>query len=395
MVATLTLAGAYLTPLLLATDADLTYALFPYLVAVSVGALRLAAARRWAIVLGGAFLGTVTGMLYWWAQYEHEEHRLAALVTGLVLGGLFGAVSLVAASDDAPRRRYWNLVRAVVVPVNGLLLALHVGALFPPEHTALRGLAFALLGVGHLLAARRGTAPAGPAAHYAGLGLCVIAVPLHFDRAWVTLGWIVLGATLVASGLERGRRGDRLVAFAVYLLALGRSMVLDTSHGIEHAGTFRLVLNEDFLTGVLLTGALALTGIAYHRRGAVLTGWEARVFTPLLLLAASFFLWKLCFETATFFESQSQALGVSRYRQTVLTLSLVMAVYGGLLILGGFLARYRPIRLLGVAVLAVLILKMFLLDMQVLERGYRIASFVAVGVLFLAVSLLYQRERRR
>jgi len=46
-----------------------------------------------------------------------------------------------------------------------------------------------------------------------------------------------------------------------------------------------------------------------------------------------------------------------------------------------------------VLVLAVLVGKVFLLDMQELERGYRIASFVGVGILLLAVSLLYQRER--
>ena len=34
------------------------------------------------------------------------------------------------------------------------------------------------------------------------------------------------------------------------------------------------------------------------------------------------------------------------------------------------------------------------LDIQTLEKGYRIASFVGVGLLLLLISILYQRERR-
>ena len=46
------------------------------------------------------------------------------------------------------------------------------------------------------------------------------------------------------------------------------------------------------------------------------------------------------------------------------------------------------------SILGLLVLKVFVLDMQELERGYRIASFVGVGLLLLLISVLYQRERR-
>jgi uncharacterized membrane protein len=74
--------------------------------------------------------------------------------------------------------------------------------------------------------------------------------------------------------------------------------------------------------------------------------------------------------------------------------TLVWTVYSGLLILGGFMFRYRPIRFLGIASLAFLLFKVFAFDLQELERGYRIASFAGVGLLLLLISILYQRERR-
>jgi uncharacterized membrane protein len=54
----------------------------------------------------------------------------------------------------------------------------------------------------------------------------------------------------------------------------------------------------------------------------------------------------------------------------------------------------RSVRLAGMALLGLVVLKVFAVDMRALSAGYRIISFVGVGALLLAISLLYQRERR-
>jgi len=74
--------------------------------------------------------------------------------------------------------------------------------------------------------------------------------------------------------------------------------------------------------------------------------------------------------------------------------SLVWAAYGSAVVVTGFVARFKPLRILGIGLLGLTVLKVFVMDMQALDKGYRIAAFVAVGVLLLAVSLLYQRQRR-
>ena len=50
--------------------------------------------------------------------------------------------------------------------------------------------------------------------------------------------------------------------------------------------------------------------------------------------------------------------------------------------------------LAGMALLGLVALKVFAVDMRALSAGYRIVSFVGVGALLLVISLLYQRERR-
>ena len=66
----------------------------------------------------------------------------------------------------------------------------------------------------------------------------------------------------------------------------------------------------------------------------------------------------------------------------------------GLLLLGaGFVLRERVLRLQGLVLLLVCILKLFLYDMRNLETLYRILSFIALGLILLCVSWIYSRFR--
>ena len=78
-----------------------------------------------------------------------------------------------------------------------------------------------------------------------------------------------------------------------------------------------------------------------------------------------------------------------------MSISLFWTLYGGGLIWGGFGFGVRAVRLAGMALLWLVVVKIFTVDMRALSAGYRIMSFVGVGALLLVVSLLYQRERRK
>jgi uncharacterized membrane protein len=68
----------------------------------------------------------------------------------------------------------------------------------------------------------------------------------------------------------------------------------------------------------------------------------------------------------------------------------------GLSLLGaGFPLRERVLRLEGLTLLLICILKLFLYDLRNLETLYRILSFVALGLILLGVSWIYTRFRER
>jgi hypothetical protein len=61
----------------------------------------------------------------------------------------------------------------------------------------------------------------------------------------------------------------------------------------------------------------------------------------------------------------------------------------------GFSLRERVLRLQGLVLLLVCILKLFLYDLRNLETLYRILSFMALGLILLGVSWIYTRFREQ
>jgi uncharacterized membrane protein len=65
------------------------------------------------------------------------------------------------------------------------------------------------------------------------------------------------------------------------------------------------------------------------------------------------------------------------------------------LLLTGFPARERSLRLAGLALFFFCIGKLFLFDLRELETGYRILSFFVLGLLLLGASWVYTRFREQ
>jgi hypothetical protein len=76
-----------------------------------------------------------------------------------------------------------------------------------------------------------------------------------------------------------------------------------------------------------------------------------------------------------------------------LAYSLIWAIYAVGMVVGGLLRKYRPVRLMALAVLAGTIAKVFVRDLSFLENPYRILSFLVLGAILVAVSFLYQKYR--
>jgi uncharacterized membrane protein len=74
------------------------------------------------------------------------------------------------------------------------------------------------------------------------------------------------------------------------------------------------------------------------------------------------------------------------------TLSALWMAYGAMLMVVGFARRSALVRWQALVLIAFTIGKVFVYDVSQLDRGYRILSFIVLGVLLLAISFVYQRD---
>ena len=102
-------------------------------------------------------------------------------------------------------------------------------------------------------------------------------------------------------------------------------------------------------------------------------------------------LWGLTLEAVHYFDARADRLGADTFGAQQLSLTVLWAVYAIGMIAVGIARQSSHIRLAGMALLAVPLAKLFGYDVFLLEREYRVAAFVTLGVLMLGTGLAYQR----
>ncbi|MDQ3779821.1 MAG: DUF2339 domain-containing protein [Chloroflexota bacterium] len=88
------------------------------------------------------------------------------------------------------------------------------------------------------------------------------------------------------------------------------------------------------------------------------------------------------------------AATVTLAKQAQVALSVLWAVIGGVTIAAGLIRLGAPVRLFGLALLGLATVKVFLYDLASLDATYRVLSFIGLGLLLLATSYAYGRQRR-
>ena len=136
-----------------------------------------------------------------------------------------------------------------------------------------------------------------------------------------------------------------------------------------------------------------LSHYALTEKGGSNLSWAGAAILALNVLA----LIALHFEVTDYFQPQAgQILSVDDWRSLRIlrdfTHSAVWMLYGGL-ILAGFWKRSAFLRWQAIILLTLTAAKVFFYYIAALERGYRIAAFIVLGVILQAVSFFYQRSR--
>jgi uncharacterized membrane protein len=166
---------------------------------------------------------------------------------------------------------------------------------------------------------------------------------------------------------------------------------------VDSEATQPLIFNPRFALYLIAIAALALLAyFAQAEGGESNRQWSAGAILALNLLA----LVALHCEVMDYFRAvPGQRLSAADWRSLRIeldfTYSAVWMIYGSALILVGFWRRSAFLRWQAIVLLALTAGKVFFYDIETLERGYRIAAFIVLGAILLAISFFYQRNRVR
>ncbi len=217
----------------------------------------------------------------------------------------------------------------------------------------------------------------------------LLAMPMFHARqlAW-TIWWTtcLAGVTLLKRQLEPAMPASRWPRAAVVVVTLlaGKFLLLDALLlGLFSApGRSVVIANLQCFTAAVVLAALALFHLRspYHPENLAARaryGTFASVLASLLLLVTG------GLELHRFFTTTSSPLAEQ------VAFSIYFAVYAIVLVSIGFKLRRAPLRYFALALYALTLVKVMLVDLAHVTTGYRILSCMGLGLLLLATSVLY------
>lgn len=174
------------------------------------------------------------------------------------------------------------------------------------------------------------------------------------------------------------------------------AMILVFLYPDAHFSAFTLLVNRWFLMGILLIASISAA--------AVLARWLIpadsidRPIGAILALTATITLWLLVTEEIYLYWYCRHLYGdrlVNWYYFSNMYISIFWAVYGATLMVAGFAKHLRLVRYLALGLFALLLAKVFLIDMSNVPSVYRMAAFLATGLTLLGVSYLYMYAKKK
>jgi uncharacterized membrane protein len=408
LLAAFALIGGFSTPVLLSTGQNRALALFGYVALLDLGTLFLIVFKPWRRLLVMSFAGTLLLYVGWYSTFYTRSQLGLTLSFATLFFAVFAIAPLVTLQpEDEPS--LLAAIPAVVAFVNAVVYFLQAYVMFEQvDKTEMAWFALVLAAVYIFLSRQvhpRKMAPGSVRSlhflHLAlALGFITVAIPIRLDAHWITIGWFVEAGILlwVANRID----SEMLNVFALAALALGVARLLI----IDNFYTMQLIFNMRMATYTIAVAVLgAVAWYASRRKDEAGRSVAAIALIALNVLA----LIALSHEVADYYARQMTAVrplgavrnqwipaNVADWRRIQIerdfTYSALWMAYGAMLMVVGFLRRSAFVRWQALLLIAATIVKVFIYDLSQLDRGYRIVSFIVLGMMLLAISFVYQRD---
>jgi len=252
-----------------------------------------------------------------------------------------------------------------------------------------------LLGLAILAKVHPATNPARNTqlAVFGGVALFFITLifPFQFHREWITISWALEGAALCWLFRRVPHPGLRLTGVALLTTAFVR-LGLNPMILSYHIRADQPILNWYLDTFGIVSLALYAGARLLAPPRNVIGGINVPPFLYAMTSILPFILINI--EIADYFSAPGSTVLTFEFTGDLardMSYSIAWALFALMLLIIGIRRRNAPIRYAGLGLLSVTVLKLFLNDIWELEQLYRIAAFIAVAVIAILSSFLYQR----
>jgi uncharacterized membrane protein len=402
ILAAIALTGGFVTPLLLSTGQNREIQLFSYVARLGAASVALVAVRPWRRLLVLSYAGTLVLYIAWYAEYYRRNEFGVTFFFATIFFAIFAVAPLVSKTPEG----------SVSLPyLPGIITFVNTGVYFLQAYAmveeidklAMAWFALALaavhIGLSRIISRREAAnAEALRLLHLAlAVALITIAIPIRLDGHWITVGWLVEAGVLlwVADRISAG--------FLHYLAATALALGVVRLLAFDDFTVDTLLLNSRMATYLLAMAMLALLAwFSLKREG----DFDRQLAGVAVLALNALALVGLSREIGDYYGRQipagpngvtswSMALETGRHRLLIaeyFSYSALWMAYGALLMAIGFWRKSAFFRWQALFLIAATIVKVFTYDVSQLDRGYRILSFMILGVLLLAVSFVYQKD---
>ena len=365
-------------------------ALLVYLIAVT--GVGLAVSVRWEAMWTRVLLwAAVAAPLLEWADIQPDGSWLTpAVVTWLAFASMHAAAQI-----ELLRRVRARLHTADVLlaPANGLGLYFGLQAVLEPHLYAVTGLVAAVLAVAYgalTVLVRRIEPRAAMHVLVVAVTLAVVAVAVQLDGAWLTMLWATEAGGLVWLGLRERRVWIQVGGACLLGISIVRLLALELA---PVPAAYTVFLNQRATLGLFIVGILCLVAWVHARIDPDAVSHRRRAIATAVVGANALMLVTLSTEIHAFWEVREDTVRFASSAELVrqMMLSATWAVYAAGLTAVGIKRRYAPVRYLALVVFSITVLKVFTVDFSQLDSVYRIVSSMALGLLLVGASYLYQR----
>lgn len=396
------MAGGFSTPALVSTGENHEIVLFSYVCLLDLAILAMASAKPWRRIVWGSFLGTWLMYVGWSVNFYDRSQRTLTVVFAALFFVIFALVPLLTPLTKSRWHRGFSVTLLLLPLCNAAAFFLALYGMYSEETVTLTGYSLALAALYLLLSTqlkRRADNDPGVTRtvnllHIAiAIAFITIAVPLKLNQHWITIGWLIESAVLLWVAVKTETSLLRYFAGCTLALGVCRLLFFDNFH------TETLVFNARFATylvAIAIMGGIVAAGERYASEHEMPFVKAAGVALNLLALLA------LSLEANDFFNRRMEALyshpagDYTLVRQWEIardfSFSAIWLIYGAGLMLAGFIKRSAFLRWQALILMAVTIGKVFLYDSRELQQVYRILSFIALGVVLMAMSYAYHRD---